>query len=152
MSTDRSEPERSLLSQHFDGGQLAAVRHWVNKLASEFGLSARRRADFVLAVDEVITNAVRHGGGHGRLDVWAGRGRLWFRVTDTGPGLTMPLASRPPEPTVAGGRGLWIARQVTDDLTIATSALGTTVTGALDLPSQVDGEPAGASRSAPPPL
>jgi anti-sigma regulatory factor (Ser/Thr protein kinase) len=149
---DHTQPHRSLLSQPFDGGQLAVVRRWVDKLAAEVGLPAQRRADFVLAVDEVITNAVRHGGGHGHLDVWAAQRRLWFLVTDTGPGLAVPVASRAPEPTVVGGRGLWITRQLTDDFTIATGPFGTTVTAAVDLPpasSALDGEPAGASRSAP---
>lgn len=63
-------PQHVLLSQSFDGGQLAMLRRSVAKHAADAGLQDGRRQDFVLAVDEVVTNAVRHGGGHGRLEVW----------------------------------------------------------------------------------
>jgi anti-sigma regulatory factor (Ser/Thr protein kinase) len=126
-------PERVLLSQSFDGAQLATVRHSVGKHAADVGLPEARRQDFVLAVDEVATNAIRHGGGQGQLDVWVADDRLWFRISDAGPGFVAPLPARAPEPTVAGGRGLWITSKVTDDLTIATGPLGTTVTGAVAL-------------------
>jgi anti-sigma regulatory factor (Ser/Thr protein kinase) len=138
-------PEHVLLSRSFDGGQLATLRRTVAKHAAEVGLLDSRRQDFVLAVDEVVTNAVRHGGGHGRLDVWVAEGQLWFRVSDAGPGLAAPLPAHAPEPTLPGGRGLWITRHVTDDLTITTGPLGTTVTGAMALPAS------SASAPAPPP-
>jgi len=138
-------PEHVLLSQSFDGGQLAMLRRSVSKQATEVGLRDARRQDFVLAVDEVVTNAVRHGGGRGRLEVWVADGRLWFRVSDAGPGLATPLPARAPEPTLPGGRGLWITNHVTDDLTIATGPLGTTVTGAMALPD------ASAPMTTPPP-
>ena len=128
-------PERVLLSQSFDGGHLATLRHSVAKHAAEVGLPEARRQDFVLAVDEVVTNAVRHGGGRGRVEVWLADGRLWFRVSDSGSGFSVPLPARAPAPTLPGGRGLWITSHVTDDLTIATGPLGTTVTGAVALPA-----------------
>jgi anti-sigma regulatory factor (Ser/Thr protein kinase) len=128
------QPAPALLSQSFDGGQLAMLRRSVSRHAADVGLRDARRQDFVLAVDEVVTNAVRHGGGRGRLEVWVADGRLWFRVSDTGPGLAAPLPAHAPEPTLPGGRGLWITSHVTDDLTIATGPLGTTVTGAMTLP------------------
>jgi serine/threonine-protein kinase RsbW len=127
-------PDRVLLSESFDGGHVALLRRSVSKHAAEVGLRDTQRQDFVLAVDEVITNAVRHGGGKGQLEVWVAEGRLWFRVSDTGPGFAAPLPAHAPEPTLPGGRGLWITSHVTDDLSIATGPLGTTVTGAINLP------------------
>ena len=127
-------PERVLLSQSFDGGHLSLLRRSVSKHAAEVGLRDSRQKDFVLAVDEVVTNAVRHGGGRGRLEVWVADRRLWFQVSDAGPGFAVPLPAHAPAPTVPGGRGLWITSHVTDDLTIATGPLGTTVTGAMTLP------------------
>jgi serine/threonine-protein kinase RsbW len=129
-------PEPILLSQSFDGGQLALLRRSVSKHATEVGLPDSRRQDFVLAVDEVATNAVRHGGGRGRLEIWVAEGRVWFQISDAGPGFSAPLPAKAPGPTVAGGRGLWITGHVTDDLTIATGPLGTTVTGAMALPER----------------
>ena len=127
-------PDHVLLSQSFDEGHVSMLRRFVAKHAAEVDLPESRRQDFVLAVDEVVTNAVRHGGGHGHLDVWIADGLLWFRVTDRGAGIAAPLPTRAPAPTVLGGRGLWITRQVTDDMTIATGPFGTTVTAAVSLP------------------
>ena len=98
------------------------------------GLSPRRRDEVVLAIDEVVTNAVRHGAGRGQLEVWVAGGRVWFQVTDQGPGMAQVPAPKRPAPTEPGGRGLWIARQLTDDLHITTGPRGTSVTGAVDLP------------------
>lgn len=126
-------PEQTLLSQSFDGGHIATLRRFVSKHASEVGLSDARRQDIVLAVDEVATNAVRHGGGRGRLQMWVADGCLWFRVSDDGPGFGGPVPVQAPAPTVLGGRGLFIARQVTDQIDFVTGPGGTTVTGAVRL-------------------
>jgi len=121
-----------LLKQSFDGGQVGVLRHVVAVHATAAGLSEARRQDFVLAVDEILTNAVRHGGGGGIVEVWLTTDRLWFRVSDEGPGFAVALV-RPPRPSQLGGRGLWIAGQITDELTITSDTTGTVVVGAVDL-------------------
>jgi serine/threonine-protein kinase RsbW len=127
-------PDGILLSEAFRGGQIMLLRRAVAQAAEAAGLDESRRQDVVLAVDEIITNAVRHGGGSGRLDVWIAGRQLWFRVSDSGPG--MPTAVPPPLPPTSalGGRGLWIARKLTDEMDIATGPTGTTVRGAVVLP------------------
>jgi serine/threonine-protein kinase RsbW len=121
-----------LLNQSFDGEQVALLRRLVAFHATAAGLAEARRQDFVLAVDEIITNAVRHGGGGGILEVWLTRERIWFRVSDEGPGMAVTPV-RPPGPSQLGGRGLWIADQVTDELSISSDAAGTIVLGGVDL-------------------
>jgi anti-sigma regulatory factor (Ser/Thr protein kinase) len=132
---DQSGLTRTLLSRSFTAGHVAPLRHTVAGHAESAGLTDERCQDFVLAVDEVITNAVRHGGGGGHLDVWVTEDVVWFRVSDTGPGINVALPTRPPEPTEPGGRGLWIARQLTDQMMITTGRGGTTVTGGVGLPN-----------------
>jgi serine/threonine-protein kinase RsbW len=122
-----------LLSQRFDGAQVAVLRRLVADRAAAAGLAETRRQDFVLAVDEIVTNAVRHGGGGGHLDVWLTADRLWFRVSDGGPGLVTSPRVTPPGPSQLGGRGLWIAGQITDELTITSGTAGTVVVGAIHL-------------------
>ena len=121
-----------LLKQSFDGGQVGVLRRAVAAHATAAGLSEGRRQDFVLAVDEILTNAVRHGGGGGIVEVWLTSERLWFRVSDEGPGFAVALV-KPPRPSQLGGRGLWIAGQITDELTITSDTTGTVVVGAVDL-------------------
>jgi anti-sigma regulatory factor (Ser/Thr protein kinase) len=86
----------------------------------------------VLVAHELATNAVRHGGGGGRLRLWATDGRLWCEVSDNGPGLPQPALAGTalPAPNTLGGRGLWIARQMSD-LTITSTTAGTTIIAAV---------------------
>ncbi len=130
-------PGDALMSTDFGAGQLLALRHAVAEVAVTVGLDESGRHDLVLAVDELITNAVLHGGGSGCLDLWLAQGRVWFQVSDTGPGLSGPIPDRVPPATTLGGRGLWIAQQLTEQLAIASGPTGTTVHGCVPLPATV---------------
>lgn len=125
--------DEPLLSHHFAGEQVWSMRRLVAKCSAGAGLSDARCQDFVLAVDEILTNAIRHGGGSGRLELWLADGCIWFKVTDWGPGLKTPPSWTQPGPTLLGGRGLWIARQTTDRLTLDSGPRGTVVVGAMEL-------------------
>lgn len=99
----------------FQAGDLLVVRAFAAALAELAGLSAKRRTDVVLAIDELATNSICHGGGEGVVRAWIADGRLVFEVADAGPGITDPLAGRVrPEEGQFGGRGLWIVTQVCD--------------------------------------
>jgi anti-sigma regulatory factor (Ser/Thr protein kinase) len=98
----------------------------VAQRAAAIGLRGDRLDDFVFAVYEVLTNAVRHGGGSGLLRLAHVDGDLVCQVDDNGPGFTSEALSAQ-LPSHAGGRGLRLARQLTDALTITTGAPGTSV-------------------------
>ena len=108
-----SAPPQEAAELHIDE-RLEAVRRFVADHAVRAGLSRERIVDLVLALNEIATNTVRHGGGHGVLRIWNEDRRLVCEVRDGG-SLDNPLADRelPPleEP---GGRGLWIANQLCD--------------------------------------
>ncbi|MCX5067419.1 ATP-binding protein [Micromonospora lupini] len=118
-----------LIAEAFEQAQVTEIRHSVTTCAHASGLDGQRLDDFVLAVNELITNAVRHGGGRGWLRLWREPGALLCEVADHGQGITpQRLGDRSrPAPDTAGGWGLWLARELTDDMEIATSAAGTTV-------------------------
>src|ERR1700754_595323 len=117
------------LDLRFSAGDLLAVRGGVEAYASEIG-PRELVEDVVLVAYELVTNAVRHGGGRGELNLWRENNRFVCRVSDQGPGLADPEAgTKPPAPNVSGGRGLWIARRLSA-LQIDTGPRGTTVTAA----------------------
>jgi serine/threonine-protein kinase RsbW len=120
-----------VLSRRFGGGDIPTLRRAVAGQAELAGLDERRSDDLILVVDEILTNAVRHGGGTGLLEIWVSAGRVTFRVVDGGPGMDASLTPRPPAPTQGGGRGLWIAYQLTDEITISSSPGGTAVSGVV---------------------
>ena len=125
--------EQVMFQAAFADGDVTAVRHAVHQHASAGGLSGQRLDDFVLAVNELITNAVRHGGGTGRVRVLGREGAVRAEVTDEGPGIPGErLANRRrPSHLAPGGRGLWLARTLCDDLSVQTGPLGTTVCVAI---------------------
>lgn len=115
------------MCRSFSGPDLPALRASVAARAHAWQ-PGDAADDFVLAVSEIVTNAVVHGGGTGVLTLWVERDRLTCRVTDTGPGMADPAAGcTPPPPSAPGGYGLWLARNLTSTLLVSTSSAGTTV-------------------------
>ncbi|MEE6309447.1 ATP-binding protein [Plantactinospora veratri] len=118
-----------LLTETFDGDRVTEIRHAVAARAEAAGLSGARLDDFVLAVNELMTNAVRHGGGQGWLRLWRTGEILYCLVSDTGAGIGADRLDdrRRPLPEIAGGWGLWLARQLSDEMVVDSGPAGTTV-------------------------
>jgi len=78
--------------------------------------------DFLLAVDEMTSNAVRHGGPPVSLRLWTGDDRIVCTIRDRGPGFDDPFAGYGPahgDDLSRGGMGLWLARQLCDHVDIS---------------------------------
>jgi anti-sigma regulatory factor (Ser/Thr protein kinase) len=129
--TRRELPGVAVLTCDFKLTNLVALRHNVEDYARHNGLAERPLYRFVVAVNEITTNAVRHGGGRGHLRLWRTGSRLHCRITDQGTGL--PTDHRPdrPPPHAVGGRGLWLAYQNAEELLVRTGSRGTTITLAV---------------------
>jgi anti-sigma regulatory factor (Ser/Thr protein kinase) len=111
-----------------DPANLVRARRFVVERATEAGLPPPRIYDLTVAVSEILTNATRHGSSPTSLRVWTDRDRFLCQVEDHGPGGVHPLAGYlPPRGGPEDGRGLWIARQLSDLVEIATGPGGTTV-------------------------
>ena len=122
-----SAPPASSQQVAFGPRSLGDVRAAVEDHALTAGLSAPRTADFVLAMNELVGNSVRHGGGGGELRLWHEGDSVVGEVSDRGT-ITDPLAGRRrPTPDQEGGRGLWIVNQVCDLLEIRSEPGATVV-------------------------
>lgn len=107
---------------------LARVRRFVRGNASHAGLGSTGAADLALTVHELATNALRHGGKPVALRMWTAPGGVVAEIADSGSGLDDPLAGQlEPEPTAAGGRGLWMARQLCDLVEVRSTDSGAVV-------------------------
>ena len=116
--------EERLLCERFTERDLPGLRVGVEECAASAGLAGERRGEFVLAVDAMITNAVEHGGGSGRLLLRRIGDELECEVADSGPGFTEEVIPEllPGLDGQAPGRGLWLARMLTDRLTVRPGA------------------------------
>jgi len=101
--------------------------------ATELGLTATRRDELVLLAHELASNAAVHGGGRGRLRLWAVDGRIYCEVSDSGPGLPAGLLTGGEQPPLGatGGRGLWLVRVLADDLDLRSGPDGSTITAVV---------------------
>jgi len=105
--------------------ELSVARRLVETVAIEGGMSKHGVVEAVFASNEVVTNALRHGGGRGELRCWLQDGELVVRVEDDGAGIHDPLAGcLPPSPDRQGGFGLWLARQVAERVAIRSGRRG----------------------------
>ncbi|WNZ14207.1 anti-sigma factor RsbA family regulatory protein [Streptomyces sp. 11x1] len=117
----------------FDADALPWARSFAVQEARQLGLTGDRLQDLTLAVAELTTNSVVHGGGTGTVRVWAEGPQLVCEVHDRGR-LTDPLAGRrPPARDQLGGRGLLLVHYVADLVRLHTTEAGTTVRFYLDL-------------------
>ena len=120
-------PDPAAGAEELEFDSLREVREVVGEQALVAGIDAERAADLVVAVNEIATNSLRHGGGAGRLRVW--RDEPWFvcEVRDRGL-IDEPLAGRRVPPADSeGGRGLWMANQLCDLVQLESTAAGTAV-------------------------
>jgi anti-sigma regulatory factor (Ser/Thr protein kinase) len=109
-----------VFDERFDAGTLHLVRERVADCAAAAGMPEDRAVDVVLAVHELAANAVRHGAGSGRLQIQVADAALRCTVSDAGLGAgSWPLRQ---------GHGLWIVREVADEVTMSSGPSGSLVT------------------------
>lgn len=112
---------------HFGRTGLARARELIASEAERANLSSGRSVDLVIAVNELATNSVRHGGGRGKLRIWREDDALMVEVKDRGQ-IDDPLAGRRrPAPHARRGRGLWMVNQLCDLVQIRSGPEGTDV-------------------------
>ncbi len=110
----------------FDVPRLAQLRRMIAEHAEAAGLPDERVADAQVAVTEIATNAVSHGGpGIATLRAWSDADCVVYEIRGAGT-ITDPLAGRVvPPPHVPHGRGLLVANRLCDLIRTHTVLTGT---------------------------
>jgi anti-sigma regulatory factor (Ser/Thr protein kinase) len=117
-----SVPSAATVIAHLD--HLAEARHLLKTTSrSASALSQQKIEQFLTAVHEVAVNGLAHGDPPVHLSWWAEVASLACVVEDSGPGALDPLTGFR-HPDAWGPTGLWMARQMVDDLFISNSPTG----------------------------
>lgn len=99
-------------------------------------------ADVLLALDEAVSNAIRHGPRAGEpVVVSVESDGEWVEMTvrDGGPTPRLPrLPAEPPPVLQTGGRGLWLILQLVDEVRLQRIKDGTRLTMRRHVTSSVD--------------
>jgi anti-sigma regulatory factor (Ser/Thr protein kinase) len=108
--------------------ELDVARTYAGEAAAAFGLDAHSSYEFVCAVNEAVTNAIRHGApdaqGLIRLSIVADADRLTFAVRDYGT-FMMPILD--PATKSEHGRGLALMASFVNEIQLCTKPGSTTV-------------------------
>lgn len=147
--SDRFDPDRiltdynrpltraplSAIERVADYATLDNARWFVTAYGRSVGLTAMQLIDLEIAVTELLTNSIHHGGGLGTFRVWTDRHHLVCEVNDSGR-ITDPLVGRRPiDESGDQGRGLLLVNQIVDLMRMHTGPEGTTARIYLRLPA-----------------
>lgn len=97
------------------------ARHLFADWLEHLGLDEGEHEDLLLVVSELSSNAVRHASGMpGALAVraWADGDAVVVEVEDDGPGMELSTRAEDPDLDAETGRGLYVVRALTDELTV----------------------------------
>ena len=132
MRSSRQNGAETLLSSELPlparRSELGAARQYAADSAEAFGLDEASCYEFVVAVNEAVTNAIRHGASDDQglihLSIIADADRLTFEVRDRGtfvmPDLDSSLGAE-------NGRGLALMASLVDEVQLEIEPGGTTV-------------------------
>jgi serine/threonine-protein kinase RsbW len=110
-----------LASRH---GSVSEVEPFVEKLVNRYNLSPDKQCDILISLTEAVTNAIVHGNC-GKEDktvkvhLKKEKGCLSVRVSDEGLGFdfdNLPDPTSPENVCKCGGRGVFLMRQLSDNL------------------------------------
>ncbi|GLZ46404.1 anti-sigma regulatory factor [Actinomycetospora sp. NBRC 106375] len=112
----------------FDGvGALRAIRQVTRHRGEDAGLDDDQVDGLVLAIAELVSNSIEHGAGRGTMSWWTRPGRIVAEIHDVGHMTTTTPGLRRPSIRSPRGRGVWLARQLSDVLHLWTGDDGTHV-------------------------
>ena len=105
-------------------GSVSKVEPFVRKLVSRYNLSPDRQCDILVSLTEAVTNAIVHGNCRAedktvKVRTKQEKGVLALRVSDEGHGFdfnNLPDPTTPENICKCGGRGVYLMRQLADNL------------------------------------
>ncbi|WP_327011728.1 sensor histidine kinase [Dactylosporangium sp. NBC_01737] len=110
----------------FEVGDIVKVRRAAAEIGLEADLPPDRISDLQVAVSELTTNSIRHGGGSGILRTWYDDERVVCEVSDAGHITDVMAGQLGPDKDDPHNRGLMVVNAVADLVERYTTQAGTT--------------------------
>lgn len=112
---------------------VSQVEDYVEKLVNKHKLSPDKRGNILISLTEAVTNAIRHGNENDEsktveLEIQEQENGLAVRVSDEGDGFdygNLPDPTSPDHIMECGGRGVYLMRALSDELSFRNN--GSTV-------------------------
>ena len=121
------DPPADAQTLSFTVTSLHELREFVAEVAHCARLSREHTENVRLAVNELASNSIRHGGGAGTLTTWRENGSLIYQVSDRGRIRERLVGRLRPAPDQASGRGLWLVNHLCDLVQIRSDDHGSVV-------------------------
>ena len=99
----------------------------VRAAAVEAAIAPRDIDDLLIAVSEIVINAIRYAGGSGTITAQLRGDSLLVEISDNGPGLSCASTVYRPSAAASEGHGLRLARMLSKNIAIASGPGGVTV-------------------------
>lgn len=106
---------------------LRSLRGFLMERAAHLGLRKELTSPFLMAVDEVATNAIMHGAPPMEARIWAEKQTLLCEIADFGHWRPDALVGHLPREAGLGNFGLWGVRLLADTVQVRTGWSGTVV-------------------------
>lgn len=123
----------TLTADDLTATDLTTLRQRITAVLGHLHLPAWRMHEFTVAVSETVANAIRHGRPPVRMSLWSTPRRVLCTVTDLGAGFDYPLSSYLHLDPDRTGLGVFLARQLADQVNICWTPEAFTVRLALIL-------------------
>lgn len=130
--TSVHEPMRELVLPN-DPMRIREIRSFIAEFLADARASVDASSDILVAASEAASNAAKYGRREeGRSEVrvrcvLAGTDVI-VTVVDDGPGFAEEVdPGAPPDPLAVGGRGMYLMRELMDEMSVDTTPYGTTV-------------------------
>ena len=115
------------VSEHPLTGSLLELRRAIASDPALASLSAARRSDLVLAINEATSNAVRHGNATCMTRIWHDGDEVVTEVCTPSAIADVMVGRRRPAADALEGRGLWLINQVCDLVELRSGTSGMTL-------------------------
>jgi serine/threonine-protein kinase RsbW len=113
-----------MLKLYSNHGSVSEVEPFVEELVTKFRLDPEKKSDILVSLTEAVTNAIVHGNGEVetktvKVKTKKDKGCLSLQVMDEGGGFdynNLPDPTSPENLCRCGGRGVYIMKQLADNL------------------------------------